>query len=124
VGRHETQELLLSLLLLGDLVSLRICRLLGPDAMETLEGPGLSDGLESLEVLHLIRNLHGADPLHDGLDRHDLAGELGGLGDLLGGGLALLGLLAVQWEQDQLALVLLQPLGVRLQRLNRLVPKG
>jgi hypothetical protein len=35
-----------------------------PDAMETLEGPGLSDGLESLEVLHLIRNLHGADPLH------------------------------------------------------------
>jgi hypothetical protein len=33
-----------------------------PDAMQTLEGSGLSDGLEGLEVLHFLGDLHCTGP--------------------------------------------------------------
>lgn len=60
--------------------------------------------------------------LTDTLGWHNLSRKLGSLGDLLRGSISLLGLLGVQGEQDHLALVLLQPLGIQLQGLNRLVP--
>ena len=53
---------------------------------------------------------------------HDPALELRGLLALLGGGVSLPRLLGVDGEEDQLRLVLLQPLRVLLERLNRLVP--
>ena len=56
-----------------------------------------------------------------GLERQDLAADLGGHSDLLGGGVALLGLLGVEGEEDELALVLLQAGSVQLQGLHRLV---
>ena len=60
--------------------------------------------------------------LTDTLGWHNLSRKLGSLGDLLRGSISLLGLLGVQGEQDHLALVLLQPLGIQLQGLNRFVP--
>jgi len=90
--------------------------------VETLVGSGLSDGLEGLEVLHLIGDSHSTRSLSDSFDGHNLSSDLGGLGDLLLGGVSLLGLLGVQGEEDELALVLLQALGVQLKGLNRVVP--
>ena len=72
------------------------------------------------EPIHSIKK--GISSLTDILDGHNLSGDLGGLGDLLLGSVSLLGLLGVQGEEDELALVLLQTLGVELQRLNTLVP--
>ena len=112
------------LFLLVNIVSLCICGLLGPDTVQTLEGAGLTDGLERLELGEVLGDGHGAAPLHHGLHRHHLPGQLHRLGHLLGTGVSLAGLLGAQWEQDQLALVLLQPLGVQLQGLNALVPEN
>merc|ERR1712032_68798 len=49
------------------------------------------------------------------------SGELGGGGALVGGGVSLLCLSGLAWEQDQLALVLFQALDVVLERLEGLV---
>ena len=112
------------LLLLGQLISLSVSGLLGPDTVQALEGAGLTDGLERLELGEVLGDGHGAAPLHHGLHGHHLPGQLHRLGHLLGTGVSLAGLLGAQWEQDQLALVLLQPLGVQLQGLNALVPEN
>ena len=53
---------------------------------------------------------------------HDAALELSGLLALLGGGVSLPRLLGVDGEEDQLRLVLLQPLRVLLEGLDGLVP--
>merc|ERR1719232_624665 len=81
----------------------------------------MADGLESFESLHVISDGHGAGSLDDRLDGHHFSSQLHGLGKLLGARVSLPGLLRVDGEEDQLALVLLQTLGVELQRLNTLV---
>ena len=91
--------------------------------MKSLEGPGLTNGLEGLELLHVLGDLHSSGSLDDGLDGHHLAGQLDSLGQLLSGGVSLAGLLGVEREQDQLGLVFLQALAVQLQGLNTLVPE-
>ena len=111
------------LFLLVDVVSLSVGCPLGSDASELLEGAGLPDGLESFESLHVISDGHGAGSLDHRLDRHHLSGQLHGLGQLLSAGVSLPGLLGVEREEDQLALVFLQTLGVELQRLDTLVPE-
>ena len=111
------------LFLLGELISLGISGLLGTDTMQALEGASLADGLEGLELLQVVSHLHGANPLNDGLDGHQLTGQLDSLGQLLCGGVSLAWLLGVEWEQNQLRLVLLQTLSVQLERFNALVPE-
>jgi hypothetical protein len=74
-----------------------------------------------LEVLQVLGQLQSARPLSVGLQRHDLAGQLGGLLDVLLGGVTLPRLLGLDGEEDELGLVLLQALRVELQRLERLV---
>ena len=91
--------------------------------MQALEGPGLADGLEGLEVLQVLSKFHSSGSLDHGLDRHNLSGQLDSLGQLLSSGVSLAGLLGVQREQDQLGLVFLQALSVQLQRLHALVPE-
>merc|ERR1719452_396784 len=103
------------LFLLGELISLGISGLLGPDSVQALEGASLADGLEGLELLQVVGHLHGAGPLDHRLDGHDSSGQLDSLGKLLSGGITLAWLLGVQGEQDQLGLVLLQALGVQLE---------
>ena len=111
------------LLLLVNVISLSIGGPLGSDTVERLEGPGLTDGLEGLELLHVVGELHSSGSLDDGLDGHHLSGQLDSLGQLLSGGVALAGLLGVEGEQDQLGLVFLQALAVQLQGLDALVPE-
>jgi len=89
--------------------------------VQALEGASLTDGVERLEVLHVVRDHHSLLSLHNRLERHDLSGELGGLADLVRGGLSLPWLLGVEWEEDELALVLLETLGVLLEGLHGLV---
>merc|ERR1719193_293753 len=108
------------LFLLGELISLGVSSLLGPDSVQALVSTSLADGLEGLELLEIVSHLHGADPLDSRLDRHDSTSKLDSLGQLLSSGIALAWLLGVQWEQD--GLVLLQTLGVQLQGLDALVP--
>merc|ERR1719452_355971 len=110
------------LFLLGELISLGISGLLGPDSVQALEGASLADGLEGLELLQVVGHLHGAGPLDHRLDGHDSTGQLDSLGKLLSSGISLAWLLGVQGEQDQLGLVLLQALGVQLEGLHALVP--
>ena len=110
------------LFLLVDVVGLSISGPLGSDSGKLLEGAGLADGLESFESLHVISDGHGAGPLDHGLDGHHFSSQLHGLGELLGARVTLPWLLGVDREEDQLALVLLQTLGVELQRLNTLIP--
>merc|ERR1719452_385236 len=110
------------LFLLGELISLGISGLLGPDSVQALEGASLANGLEGLELLQVVGHLHGTSPLDDWLDGHDCSGQLNSLGKLLSGGISLAWLLGVQGEQDQLGLVLLQALGVQLEGLHALVP--
>ena len=109
------------LFLFVDVVGLSVSCPLGSDTSELLEGAGLADSLESFESLHVISDSHGASSLDDGFDRHHFSSQLHGLGELLGARVSLPGLLRVDGEEDQLALVLLQTLGVKLQRLNTLV---
>ena len=90
--------------------------------METLEGSRLTNGLEGLELLQVVREGHGSGSLDHRLDGHHLSGQLDSLGHLLSGGVSLAGLLGVEREHDQLGLVFLQALGVELQRLDTLVP--
>merc|ERR1719150_3224589 len=111
-----------TLLLLVNVISLSISGPLGSDTVKSLEGPGLTNGLEGLELLHVVGELHSSGSLDDGLDRHHLSGQLDSLRQLLGSGVALAGLLGVEREQDQLGLVFLQALSVQLQRLHALVP--
>merc|ERR1719193_3000311 len=110
------------LFLLGELISLGVSSLLGPDTVQALVSTSLADGLEGLELLEVVSHLHGADSLDSRLDRHDSTSKLDSLGQLLSSGISLAWLLGVQWEQDQLGLVLLQTLGVQLQGLDALVP--
>ena len=110
------------LFLLVDVVGLSVSCPLGSDTSELLEGAGLADGLESFESLHVVSDGHGAGSLDNRLDGHHFSSQLHGLGKLLGARVSLPGLLRVDGEEDQLALVLLQTLGVELQRLNTLVP--
>ena len=107
------------LFLLVDVVGFSVSCPLGSDTCELLEGAGLADSLESFESLHVISEGHGVGSLDDGLDGHHLSSQLHGLGKLLSARVSLPGLL-LDGEEDQLALVLLQTLGVELQRLNTL----
>ena len=91
--------------------------------MQALEGPGLADGLEGLEVLQVLSKFHSSGSLDHGLDRHNLSGQLDSLGQLLSGRVSLSGLLGVEREQDQLGLVFLQALAVQLQGLDALIPE-
>lgn len=119
----QRQQTSRELLLLGQLVGLGVGSLLLADAVQPLEGPGLADRLEGLELGHVLGDLHGAGTLDHGLEgHHDVAGQLLGLGELLGGRVTLPGLLGADGEQNHLGLVLLQPLGIQLQGLDALVP--
>jgi len=82
---------------------------------------GLGDGVVGLKVLEVLRQFHGARSLAVGLQRHQLAAQLGGLLDVLLRGVALPWLLGLQGEEDELGLVLLESLSVQLQRFDRLV---
>ncbi len=79
------QELLFFLLLsLGNLVSLfSFLGLLGTNAPQFGVGPGLGDGVVSLEVLQVFCQLQGAWSLSVSLEWHQLAAQLGGLLDVL-----------------------------------------
>ena len=110
------------LFLLIHIVSLSISGSLGSDSMQTLVSTSLSDGLESLEVLEFISNCHSSGSLDNLFDWHNISSKLDSLGQFLWGRVSLPWLLGVDWEQNQLALVLLQTLGIQLERLNTLVP--
>mmetsp|Transcript_10922 Transcript_10922/g.23302 ORF Transcript_10922/g.23302 Transcript_10922/m.23302 type:complete len:230 (-) Transcript_10922:84-773(-) len=92
------------------------------DAEESVVGAGEADLVERIELLHLVGDNHrlllGEGRGH-GHDRADLLHGLLELGRL---GVAVLRLVALAWEDDQLALVLLEALRVDLQRLSGTVP--
>ena len=111
-----------NLLLLVNVICLCVSSLLCSDSVQTFEGTCLSDGLESLELLEVVSEGHGSGSLDSLLDGHDGSGQLDSLGQLLSAGVSLPWLLGVQGEEDELALVFLEALGVHLQRLNTLVP--
>ncbi len=120
---HSIQRVSLFLLLAGlrEVVGLRLLGLLGADSPEPGDGTGLPDGVEGLELLEVVRELHGARPFGLLGDGHDRAHQLLGLLEVLLARVALPRLLPVDGEEDQLAAVLLQALGIQLQGLNGLV---
>ena len=104
------------LLSLGDLISLfSFLGLLGTDAPQLSVGPGLGNGVVSLEVLQLLCQLHGSGSLSIGLQWQKLAAQLGGLLNVLLRSISLPGLLGLEGEEDQLSLVFFQTLGVELE---------
>eukprot|EP00966_Prymnesium_polylepis_P236993 5480935-Prymnesium_polylepis.1 len=93
-----------------------------PHAEEAVVGARHADLVESTLLLHLVRDghgLHGGRGRHDG---HDRALELLRRVQRRLLRVARLGLGAVAREDDQLALELLEPLHVDLQRLGGAVP--
>ena len=107
------------LLSLGNLVSLfSFLGLLGTNAPQFGVGPGLGDGVVSLEVLQVFCQLQGAWSLSVSLEWHQLAAQLGGLLDVLLRSISLPGLLSLKWEEDELSLVFIQTLGVQLKGLD------
>ena len=92
--------------------------LLGPDTPEPGNGTSLTYTVEGFELLEVVCQLHGALPLDHLLHWHNLTDHLGGLLHVLLSGITLAGLLAVDGEEDQLGLILLQPLNVLLQGLQ------
>ena len=109
---------LFSILLLSGLrkvISFSFLGLLGPDTPKPGDGTSLTHTVEGLELLEVVCQLHSALPLNHLFNRHDLADHLGGLLHILFGSVSLAGLLGVDGEEDELGLVLLQPLYVPLQ---------
>ena len=92
--------------------------LFGPDTPQSGDGTSLTHTVEGFEFLEVICQLHCALPLNHGCNWHDLANHLGGLLHVLLSSITLTGLLAVDGEEDQLGLILLQPLNVLLQGLQ------
>ena len=80
---------------------IRQIRKIGSDSGKLLEGAGLADGLESLEVLEFISNCHSTSSLDNGLDGHNGSSKLNCLGKFLWGRISLAWLLGADGEQDQ-----------------------
>ena len=100
-------------------ISFSFLGFLSPDSPEPGDGTSLTHTVEGFEFLEVICQLHCALPLNHGCNWHDLANHLGGLLHVLLSSITLTGLLAVDGEEDQLGIVLLQPLYILLKGFQR-----